>query len=112
VALPARRAATKEIRDLPLGLIAGTEYHQTAAELQKGDLLILYTDGINEAENEAGEQFGMDGLLSIAPLLPVHSPSAAGEALMAAVSRFRGTAPAGDDATVVVLLCEGAPTAA
>ncbi len=40
----------KEISDLPLGLIPGTEYHQTAVRLARGDLLILYTDSINEAE--------------------------------------------------------------
>lgn len=99
--------APKTISDLPLGLIPGTEYHQTAARLGPGDLLILYTDGINEAENEAGDQLGLACLLSMACSLPVNSPTATGEALVAAVSRFRGTAPAKDDATVVALRCEG-----
>ena len=98
--------APKTISDLPLGLIPGTEYHQTAARLGPGDLLILYTDGINEAENEAGDQLGLACLLSMARSLPTNSPTAAGEALMAAVSRFRGAAPAKDDATVVALRCE------
>ena len=98
--------APKTISDLPLGLIPGTEYHQTAARLAPGDLLILYTDGINEAENEAGDQLGLACLLSMARSLPINSPTAAGEALMAAVSRFRGAAPAKDDATVVALRCE------
>jgi serine phosphatase RsbU (regulator of sigma subunit) len=100
--------APKEVSDLPLGLIPGTEYHQTAATLAPADLLILYTDGINEAENEAGDQLGLECLLSMARSLPVSSATAAGEALMAAVARFRGSAPATDDATVVALLCEGA----
>jgi phosphoserine phosphatase RsbU/P len=98
----------KEVSDLPLGLIPGTEYHQTAARLAPGDLLILYTDGINEAENEAGDQLGLQCLLSMARSLPVSSATAAGEALMAAVARFRGNAPPKDDATVVALRCEGA----
>jgi phosphoserine phosphatase RsbU/P len=100
--------APKEASDLPLGLIPGTEYHQTAARLASGDLLILYTDGINEAENEAGDQLGLQCLLSMARALPVGSATAAGEALMAGVARFRGNAPAKDDATVVTLLCEEA----
>jgi serine phosphatase RsbU (regulator of sigma subunit) len=100
--------APKEASDLPLGLIPGTEYHQTAATLSPGDLLILYTDGINEAENEAGDQLGLQCLLSVARSLPVSSATAAGEALMAAVAGFRGNAPPEDDATVVALLCEGA----
>ena len=97
----------KQVSDLPLGLIPGTEYHQTAVGLASGDLLVLYTDGINEAENEAGVQLGLDCLLSMAHRLPVSSATAAGEALMAAVARFRGNAPAKDDATVVALRCEG-----
>jgi serine phosphatase RsbU (regulator of sigma subunit) len=100
--------APKEISDLPLGLIPGTEYHQTASRLSPGDLLILYTDGINEAENEAGDQLGLECLLSMARGLPVNSATAAGEALLASVARFRGNAPPEDDATVVALLCEGA----
>jgi serine phosphatase RsbU (regulator of sigma subunit) len=55
---------SKEIPNLPLGLIAGTGYHQAAVGLPAGDLLILYTDGINEAENEAGGQLGF-GTLAI-----------------------------------------------
>jgi phosphoserine phosphatase RsbU/P len=99
----------KEVSDLPLGLISGTDYHQTAAKLFPGDLLILYTDGINEAENEAGDQLGLEFLLSMARSLPVSCATAAGEALMAAVSRFRGNAPPEDDVTVVALRCEGEP---
>jgi phosphoserine phosphatase RsbU/P len=97
-----------EVSNLPLGLIPGTEYHQTAAKLAPADLLILYTDGINEAENEAGDQLGLPRLLSMARSLPVSSATAAGEGLMAAVARFRGNRPPKDDATVVTLLCEGA----
>jgi serine phosphatase RsbU (regulator of sigma subunit) len=97
-----------EVSDLPLGMIPGTEYHQTAARLAPGDLLILYTDGINEAENEAGDQLGLECLLSMARSLPVSSATAVGESLIGAVARFRGNAPANDDATIVTLLCEGA----
>jgi serine phosphatase RsbU (regulator of sigma subunit) len=96
-----------EVSDLPLGLIPGTEYHQTSVSLASGDLLILYTDGINEAENEAGDQLGLERLLSMARSLPVSSAAAAGETLMAAAARFRGNSPPTDDATLVALLCEG-----
>ncbi|HTX37507.1 MAG TPA: PP2C family protein-serine/threonine phosphatase [Bryobacteraceae bacterium] len=99
--------ALKEVSDLPLGLIPGTDYHQAASRLARGDLLILYTDGINEAQNEAGDQLGLECLLSTARSLPVSSATAAGEALMTAVTRFRGNALPQDDATVVALLCEG-----
>lgn len=94
---------TKEIVDLPLGLIAGTSYTQNAVQLEEGDLLLLYTDGVNESYDVSGEQLGLDGLLSMARTLPTESPIAAGEGLLAAIQRFRGPVPATDDETVVAL---------
>jgi phosphoserine phosphatase RsbU/P len=94
---------SKEIVDLPLGLIAGTAYSQTAVQLETGDLLLLYTDGISESCDESGEQLGLERLLSIARNLPTESAVAAGKELLAAVARFRGTVPAADDETVIAL---------
>jgi len=94
---------SKEIVDLPLGMVSGTSYSQTAVELEPGDLLLLYTDGISEARDESGSQLGLDRLLSLARNLPVDSAVAAGEALVAATAEFSGAAPATDDQTVVAL---------
>jgi phosphoserine phosphatase RsbU/P len=93
----------KAIVDLPLGLIAGTSYSQTAVQLEPGDLLLLYTDGISESWDESGEQLGLERLLSIARNLPTESAAGSGKELLAAVARFRGAVPAADDETVVVL---------
>jgi sigma-B regulation protein RsbU (phosphoserine phosphatase) len=94
---------SKQIADLPLGMIHGTDYTQTGVQLEPGDLLLLYTDGVNESYNGRGEQLGLDRLLEIAAGLPSHSAAAAGEALLAAVARFRGDTPPSDDETVVAL---------
>src|SRR5215831_16233510 len=94
---------SKEIVDLPLGLIAGTSYSQTAVQLEPGDLLLLYTDGVSEAYDESGTQLGLERLLYIAQSLPVESAIAAGKELLAVIARFRGTVPAADDETVVAL---------
>jgi phosphoserine phosphatase RsbU/P len=94
---------SKEIVDLPLGLIAGTSYSQTAIQLEPGDLLLLYTDGVNEAHDESGTQLGLERLLSMARNLPRESAVAAGKALLAVVGRFRGEVPAADDETVLAL---------
>jgi sigma-B regulation protein RsbU (phosphoserine phosphatase) len=94
---------SKEIVDLPLGLIAGTSYSQTAVQLEPGDLLILYTDGVSESRDKSGAQLGLERLLSIARNLPTNSAMAAGRGLLAAVAQFRGTVPATDDETVVAL---------
>jgi phosphoserine phosphatase RsbU/P len=94
---------SKDVADLPLGLIPGTPYTQTAIQLEPDDLLLLYTDGISESQDHQGDQLGLERLLKIARILPADSASAAGEALLAAVAGFRGPAAATDDETVVAL---------
>jgi serine phosphatase RsbU (regulator of sigma subunit) len=94
---------SKEIVDLPLGLIAGTSYTQTAVQLDPGDLLLIYTDGVSEACDESGTQFGLERLLSAARNFPIDSAMAAGKDLLAAAARFSGTAQPADDRTVVAL---------
>lgn len=99
-----------EIADLPLGLILGTSYTMTAARMAPGDLLVLYTDGLIESQNEAGEQFGLQRLLASADTLPTGSTGDTGQSLLNAVAAFRGEVPLADDETVVVLQCS--PTGA
>jgi sigma-B regulation protein RsbU (phosphoserine phosphatase) len=94
---------SKEIADLPLGIISGTSYRQIAIQLEPGDLLLLYTDGIIESRNSRREALGFDGLLLLARSMSVESASDAGKALVEAVSRFRGSAAPTDDETVVAL---------
>jgi sigma-B regulation protein RsbU (phosphoserine phosphatase) len=52
----------KSVGNLPLAIFSETVYDQTDVQLQSGDILILYTDGITEATNDSGELFGEDRL--------------------------------------------------
>jgi sigma-B regulation protein RsbU (phosphoserine phosphatase) len=74
-----------------------------AVQLDPGDLLVLYTDGISESRDKSGEELGLDRLLSIARSLPTESSTAVGEALITAIESFRGPVPPADDETVVAL---------
>ena len=95
---------SKEIVDLPLGIIAGTSYSQTAVQLEPGDLLLLYTDGVSEAYDESGDAIGAGAFARPSPgICPSESAVAAGKGLLAAVAQFRGAAPAADDETVLAL---------
>lgn len=51
-----------EYGDLPLGMFRQMRYHQHFIRLEQGQTLILYTDGMTEAENSAGEEFGRERL--------------------------------------------------
>ena len=94
---------SEPLLDLPLGIIPGTQYHQSLVQLEPGDLLILYSDGLAEARNPAGEMLNEPGLLKLAFNLPTDSASAAGQALLAAVAAYRSGAAVSDDETVITL---------
>ena len=95
---------SKEIVRSAAGIDRGNRvYSQTAVQLEPGDLLLLYTDGISEAYDESGRQLGLERLLSDRQESARRSAIAAGKELLAAVARFRGSAPPTDDETVVAL---------
>ena len=95
--------AVRSVAGVPLGLIHGTEYEQSAVRLAEGDLLILYTDGITECTDETTKELGYEGLLELLRSLPVKPSIATARALVAAVEEFRGPAPCLDDQSVIVL---------
>ena len=49
--------------EIPLGMFRGTRYHEYHLLIEPGDVLVLYTDGVTEALNPEGEEFGRDRLL-------------------------------------------------
>ncbi len=53
---------TIQYGDLPLGMFRDVRYHQHFLRFRPGDVLVIYTDGITEATNENGEEFGRDRL--------------------------------------------------
>src|SRR5262245_27655199 len=87
----------------PVGLLPGGGYQEVCLSVQEGDSLFLFTDGLVEAENEAGEAFGMERLEQV--LLGSPEPDVAG--LLAcvdhAIRAHRGATDAADDATMLVL---------
>jgi serine phosphatase RsbU (regulator of sigma subunit) len=64
----------RSIEGLPLGLIGGTDYVQAAVQLNRDDILILYTDGITEATDRGGEMLGPNGLMNLVRNIPVDLP--------------------------------------
>jgi len=54
-----------EYGDLPLGMFRSMRYHQHFIRLEKGQILVLYTDGITEAAKEDGEEFGRERLAEL-----------------------------------------------
>jgi len=93
---------TKKISGLPVGLIPGTDYLQSVIKLEPLDMLVLYTDGITEAENAAGQDLGREQFLGWAWHAPVDSPETTGEFFLSRLEQFRGEVH-NDDETLLVL---------
>lgn len=51
--------------NLPLGILADTVFDQETARLASGDRIVIYTDGVTEAMNDAGELFGLPRLINV-----------------------------------------------
>ena len=96
------RRPVHEVAGLPVGLIPGTRYHQTALTLDPGDLLILYTDAFVEARDANGEIVDAQWLIETARGLVAPSAEAVGRALVSGLSDRRG-GPQEDDETLIVL---------
>jgi sigma-B regulation protein RsbU (phosphoserine phosphatase) len=90
--------------EVPLGMIPGAVYPDWELELQVGDTVIFYTDGIIEAENKVGEMYGAERLEQlVANMNPMMTAKEAIEAILQNVSSFVGNAEQYDDMTVVVV---------
>jgi phosphoserine phosphatase RsbU/P len=96
---------------LPIGLIPGTDYRQTFVTLEASDLLVLYTDGVTEAENDAGQSLDRKQLLKWAREAPIDSPEALGQALLKRLETYQGRYR-NDDETLIVLQREKASVVA
>lgn len=88
---------------VPLGLFACADYDKTAVKLQAGDLVLLYSDGVTESTNPAGDELGPDGLMNLVRQIDCVSAEDLGVQLTSALRGFRGGAEADDDETIIVL---------
>jgi len=91
----------------PLGLPLFTDheivYPAASVQLQRGDLLFIFTDGVVEAVNESGEEFGEPRLLSSIESTATENASVVLSRVMSDVNSFVGYARQHDDITALVL---------
>ena len=87
----------------PIGLWPGFEFVGEEIESIKGHPLLIYTDGLNEAENASQEQFGDDHLLDILRHTVFENARQVVEVLKTEVERHRNGAEANDDLTIMCI---------
>ena len=83
--------------DMPVGLMSFASFHAISITLEKGDRLVLMSDGVSEAESPAGDQFGVTEVARIV-MQPDPVPT-----LFRTLADFCAGTPAQDDQTVLML---------
>ncbi len=89
----------------PVGLFRDSCYDQDEIAVETGDILVLFTDGISEAENPAEEEWGEDALIAAVRSNLQSPPSEMISKILEAADRFAAGAPQHDDMTLVVAHC-------
>jgi len=94
--------------DLPLGMFTDQEFTVTRAQLRPQDSLVLYTDGVTEAENPAGEEYGTPALRTLLQQIAAARPETLVDSCRKHLEEFRAGVARGDDETLLVVRYAGA----
>jgi len=99
---------SNDLSGLPLGLVTGFEYQSIEFELNEGDNILLFTDGVSDAMSPAGDMFEMIGvsksIFDVSPPGPSNRPVVIGERLITSVRKHANGRPQNDD---IAIACFG-----
>jgi serine phosphatase RsbU (regulator of sigma subunit)/pSer/pThr/pTyr-binding forkhead associated (FHA) protein len=86
-----------------LGLLTQATYESASVSLDRGDIVVVCSDGVTEARDAAGDEFGRDRLGDVLRACHGLQPEAVMDVMMAAVRSFVGGAAQADDITALVV---------
>ncbi len=89
--------------NLPIGVLSGFDYTAQETQLQYGQTLFLYTDGLTEAENSDHAQYGEQRMFDILTSTIGQRPREVVEAVKQSISDFVGDAEQSDDITLLAI---------
>jgi sigma-B regulation protein RsbU (phosphoserine phosphatase) len=100
-----RREATQQLDStgLPLGLFSNAEYGVRRFGLEDGESLVLYSDGITEAQDPAGDDYQAERLILSLQNCLGQGTGAMADSVLEDVARFRQTRPPADDMTLLIV---------
>lgn len=88
---------------LPLGIKPDAEYREGRTQLQNGDVLVIYSDGVTEATSPAGEEFGATRLYEVVSRNVEASAAGIRDRIESALTKFSQGTQAADDITLVIV---------
>lgn len=89
--------------DAAIGLMKDSKFNEQTVELNSGEVFIVYSDGVTEAMNEAGQFFGKEMLTNTIKKYHDRPADKLGEAIIKQVEIFAGDAPRSDDLSLIIL---------
>jgi sigma-B regulation protein RsbU (phosphoserine phosphatase) len=92
---------------VPLGSFAGSTYDEVSFDLAPGDVFVFCSDGVSEANDALGREFGAERLLEVVSKVRGKTAREIVDAIFDAVHEFRGETPPNDDMTAVTLKVTG-----
>ena len=95
-------ATSLDVNGTVVGAFPFSKYEESKIQLQSGDLLVCYTDGITEPENEYGEMFGEERLIELVSKNAEREDTQIIQTVMEAVRQWTNSPELTDDMTVVI----------
>ena len=92
-----------DLAGIPLGLFPDSTYQERILELETGDLIVFYTDGIVERRDSGGEEFGLKRLAQLIREHREKTPEGIIESIEHELERYSSNRPAQDDQTIFVM---------
>jgi phosphoserine phosphatase RsbU/P len=98
------------LASFPVGMFPEAEYESASVKLEKGDFLVIYTDGVSEAVNVKSEMFEEERLQHLLENFKGTSVDELAESIRIAVKSFSEGAAQSDDITILAVQYKGAPS--
>jgi phosphoserine phosphatase RsbU/P len=92
-----------KVEGVPIGLLENREYEEVAIETQPGDVILFYSDGVEDQLNAREEDYGRSRVLRLLKRHGADTPKAIANALFLDIDEFREVTPLTDDQSVVVM---------
>jgi sigma-B regulation protein RsbU (phosphoserine phosphatase) len=97
------RVSRLETGGMVLGMFEMAPYAEDAITLAPGDTVVVFSDGVSEAQNVGGDEFGDERILAFLEANRGATPAQLRDGLVASVRQFATGTPQGDDITVLVV---------
>jgi sigma-B regulation protein RsbU (phosphoserine phosphatase) len=92
-----------EAGGIPVGILSQSPYQTGTTRLEAGDWLVIFTDGVVEAENNKAEEYGEPALIRLVDRTSGMPPAGMLQALLTDLDQFVGNTPQHDDMTCLLL---------